>query len=137
MAVIRRLGAVSSRATVVASLSLLLTVAACAGDGVAPTCSGPVEMEVSNSLPPLITWTPDCGVASLVAVAPPSLGVPQVYWAISAGQREIESGVRYGRLPRGAVEESPPAPIPSGARIGIQVQAPRGTTIGSASWVAP
>ena len=119
--------------------SVLLSLAglACGGDSTAPVCSGPVEVQVSTSVPPVISWTPDCGVARLSAVAPPSTGSFVVYWAIAAGDRQIESGVRFGQVPRGAVEESPPAFIPSGASVGIQLESPRGTMVGTASWVAP
>jgi hypothetical protein len=96
-------------------------------------------VHVSTSLPsfpPVVRWTPDCGVARLSATAPVFTGF-RVYWAIAAGERQIESGVRLGRLPSGAVEESPPGFIMSGASVIIQLESPRGTTIGTTSWVAP
>jgi hypothetical protein len=116
---------------------LLIAGVACGGDATAPVCSGQVEVQVSASLPPVISWTPDCSVARLSAVGPPSMGFFVLYWAIAAGDRQIESGVRFGQVPRGAVEESPPAFIMSGARVNIQLESPRGTTVGTASWVAP
>jgi hypothetical protein len=119
-----------------APVALLITGIACRGDATAPVCSGPVEVQVSASLPPVISWTPDCSVARLSAVGPPSMGFV-LYWAIAAGDRQIESGVRFGQVPRGVVEESPPAFIMSGARVNIQLDSPRGTTVGTASWVAP
>jgi hypothetical protein len=119
-----------------ASVALLVAGVACGGDATAPVCSGQVDVQVSASLPPVISWTPDCSVARLSATAPPSMGFV-VYWAIAAGDRQIESGVRFGQVPRGTVEESPPAFIMSGARVNIQLESPRGTTVGTTSWVAP
>jgi hypothetical protein len=109
---------------------------ACGSDAIAPVCSGPVDVQVSASLPPVISWTPDCSVARLSATAPVFTGF-RVYWAIAAGERQIESGIRLGRLPPGAVEEIPPGFIMSGDRVIIQLEQPRGTTIGTTSWVAP
>jgi hypothetical protein len=119
-----------------ASIALVVTTA-CGDDPLAPACSGPVSVEVSASTPPVISWTPDCSIERLSAVAPPSRGFAVVYWSVTAGDRRIESGVRFGRVPRGAAEESPPAIIMSGTSVGILLESPRGTRVGAASWVAP
>jgi hypothetical protein len=129
--------ATHARVLLRASVALLIAGLACGGDTTAPVCSGQVDMQVSASLPPVISWAPDCSVVRLSATAPPSTGFAVVYWAIAAGDRQIESGVRFGQVPRGAVEESPPAFIMSGDRVNIQLESPRGTTVGTTSWVAP
>ena len=123
---------VSLRATVM----LLVVCIACGDDPIAPGCSGPVNVQVSGSLPPVISWTPDCSIERLTAAGSPSMGFV-VYWAIAAGDRPIESGVRFGRVPAGAVEESPPGIVMSGAGVNFLLESPRGTTVGTASWVAP
>jgi hypothetical protein len=115
---------------------LLLAGVACGGDATAPACSGAVEVPVSGGLPPAITWRPNCGVDRLSALAPPSTGFV-LYWSISAGERQIEPGVRYGRVPPGAVEDSPPIALSSGSTVAITVEAPRGTTVGSTAWLVP
>lgn len=124
------------RALLRASVGLLLIGIACGDDPIAPACSGPVEVTVSGSLPPVIRWTPDCSVERLTAVTPPSMGFVQS-WVITAGDRRIESGVRFGQVPSGAVEESSLGFLMSGTTFSIRVESPRGTILGTTSWVAP
>ena len=119
-----------------ASVALLLIGIACGDDPIAPACSGPVEVTVSGSLPPVIRWTPDCSVERLTAVTPPSMGFVQS-WVITAADRRIESGVRLGQVPAGTVEESSLGIVMSGTTLGIRVESPRGTILGTTSWVAP
>jgi hypothetical protein len=127
--------AMRARVLVRASIALLIAGVACGGDATAPVCSGPVNVQVSGSLPPVISWTPDCSVEHLVAGGSVTTGFV-LYWAIAAGERRIESGVRFGQVPRGAVEESS-AFLPSGVAVNILLESPRGTTVGTATWVAP
>jgi hypothetical protein len=117
-------------------VALLVVSVACGDDPIAPACVGPVDVSVSGSSPPLIRWTPDCSVERLTAVTPPSLGFVQA-WAIAAADRRIESGVRVGQVPSGAVEESSLGFVMSGTSLSIRVESPRGTILGTASWVAP
>jgi hypothetical protein len=70
-------------------------------------------------------------------ISAPSLGSLTVFWSISSPDMRIESGVRYGRVPRGATESSPAVPLESGDRMGIQVEAPLGNTIGAVPLAVP
>jgi hypothetical protein len=117
-------------------VALLVASVACGDDPLAPACSGEVDVSVSGSSPPVISWTPDCSVERLSAVTPPSMGFAQS-WSIAAGDRRIESGVRFGQVPSGAVEESSPGFIMSGTTFGIRLESPRGTIVGVGSWTAP
>ena len=119
-----------------ALVAVLVAGIACGDDPIAPACSGPVEVTVSGSLPPVIRWTPDCSVDRLTAVTPPSMGFVQS-WVITAADRRIESGVRLGQVPAGTVEESSVGFLMSGTRFSIRVESPRGTVLGTALWVAP
>jgi hypothetical protein len=85
----------------------------------------------------LVTWTPDCSVERLAFMSPDFADYP-FYWAIVADDRRIESGVRYGQVPPGAVEEQPGrGVVPSGTIFNVVLESPRGTTVGVGSWVAP
>jgi hypothetical protein len=118
------------------AIAFLLLTLAC-GNGTAPQCTGPVTVRTTMSATPIITWTPDCGVARLTIAAPPSLGVVHIAWSISSPGSEIESGVRYGRVPNGATESSPAIPLGSGAQLGILLEAPIGSTVGTAPLTVP
>lgn len=125
-----------SRIILGASLALLVGTLACGDDSLAPACSGPVEVTVSGNSPPVIRWTPDCSVDYLTVITPPSLGFVQS-WSIAAGERRIESGVRLGQVPSGAVEESSIGFLMSGTHSSIRVESPRNTLRGTASWTVP
>ena len=123
------------RAPLWALVAVLVAGIACGEDPIAPACSGPVEVTVSGS-PAVIRWTPDCSVERVAAVTPPSLGFVQS-WVITADTRRIESGVRFGQVPSGAVEESSVGFLMSGTAFSIRVESPRGTILGTTSWMAP
>jgi hypothetical protein len=124
------------RVLVRALVALLVIGIACGDDPIAPVCSGPVDVRVSGSSPPVIRWTPDCSVDRLTAITPPSMGFVQS-WVITAADRRIESGVRLGQVPSGAVEESSLGFVMSGTTLGIRVESPRGTILGTTTWTAP
>ena len=128
-----RLRAVDLRLATRVSLALLLAGSACGGDSTAPECTA-VDVSLSTSVPPLITWRPNCGVARLSATSQVSA---RLFWAISAGDRPIESGVRYGEAPLGTIEHSTPHYLFSGTQIVIQLESPLETTVGSTIWVVP
>jgi hypothetical protein len=44
---------------------------------------------------------------------------------------------RFGQLPPGAIEDSPPTFVMSGDQVNIRLESPLGTTVGTTSWVAP
>jgi hypothetical protein len=97
----------------VGGAALCAAVAAC-GDGEGPTdalppCAGPgtVVVSATDETQPRFTWTPSCTVARLAVERPQVEGV-LVLWALTGGAAGIASGVRYGRVPRGAREETRP-----------------------------
>jgi hypothetical protein len=126
------------RARPTTRLLLVLVVAGLAcGDATAPACTGQVTLTTSTSRTPVFTWTPNCGVASLSMATPPSAGLVNFYWNITSADARIESGVRYGRVPAGAVEVEPARPLPSGVQIGVQVTNASHQTIGATVLIVP
>jgi hypothetical protein len=118
------------------ALALIVVAVACS-DATAPACTAQVTLTATARPVPTFTWTPECGVGSLITAAPPSLGFVNYYWYIRSDDARIEPRVRYGRVPSGAVEVEPARPLPSGARIGVQVTNASGQTIGATVLVVP
>ena len=80
-----------------------------------PPCSDPVELTATPGTTPVIAWTPACGAARLaVDPQPPSMGLESERWLLLAGDRLIEPGIRYGRVPTGNTERAPAVALVAG-----------------------
>jgi len=92
--------------------ALALSLAGCS-DAAGPNrdpCTGDVTITVSSGPTPTFTWTPACGVIGLLVEEEAS-----DMWFISAtGSGTIGSGVKYGTVPPGATEETPPLTLLAG-----------------------
>lgn len=118
----------------------LVAAAGCgSGDPAGPRspCTGPVTLAASREARPRFTWSPDCAVARLVVLTPPSAGYVDVRWAVRGGDAGIASGVRYGSVPRGATEETPAADYPFVPGVRVSVLNAQGAVLASAPLVAP
>ena len=115
----RRLATMAAVAAATASL-------AC-GEGTAPpppSCTGEEEVTVAvgPGLTPRFTWTPSCGMASLI-VAP--TGAAGGGWAVYSGPRAAENplrpGIRYGVAPPGTVVPGSAVPLIPGVAYTVVV----------------
>lgn len=115
MSVTRRL----RRAPLALGLTSLAMLASCDDDptgGAADTCRGNVTVSVSPGTTPTFTWSPACRAASLLVETQAEGDV----WRIeSSGSDGIASGVTYGTVPPGAVEDAPATPLVEGSRYDV------------------
>lgn len=87
-------------------LASLAALAACDDD---PTgdddalCRGNVSVSVSGGTTPTFTWSPACRVSSLQVQTEAGAEV----WFIESSGEGIASGVTYGTVPAGAVQDAP------------------------------
>jgi hypothetical protein len=119
-----------------AAIALLTASIACGDDPLAPACNGPVDVHVSGSFPPLISWAPDCSIDQL-DVHGDILTDNRTYWRIAAGDRRIESAVRFSQVPRGVIEHAPAVAATSGTELWFFLQSPSGRVVGAVIWNVP
>lgn len=109
------------RARLAVTLAALVTFAGCDDD---PTgsgdaaCRGNVTVGVSSGTTPLITWSPTCRVTALLVE---SEAGGDVWFIEQSGGEGIASGVRYGTVPEGAVEDEPATPLVEGESYDVIV----------------
>ena len=97
----------------------LVCLAACSDTTEPNECAGNVELNVALGLAPLFRWEPQCSLSTLVVLN----DVQQVMWNIRAptGENTLESRIRYGEVPSGAVEEAPAIALQAGAAYTVRV----------------
>lgn len=127
-----------------ALLVILLAAASCTGSASPieyPTpCVGSIALTVAvtRSTQPVVTWTPRCGAARLTVESPAaSHGSSTVFWSITSAAHTLASGVRYGRVPDNATQDTPPAPLASGQTVLIVVHNDAGHILGQMTVTAP
>ena len=85
------------------ALLIGIALAACNGGVAEPaSCTGPVTIQVSAGAVPLVTWSPACGVTTLVVVDPSSQFTPPL-WTLTMVTRDIVPPVRFGSQPDGVL----------------------------------
>ena len=103
-------------------LAILLASLACGSDTTSPSeqaaCTGNVTVSVSSGTTPNISWEPACR-AYLVLVEEDG---GDVWGAVSEdGAHAIATPVRYGVVPTGATELTPPSPLSAGTAYSVSV----------------
>jgi hypothetical protein len=81
-----------------------------------------VTIHVSAGMQPAFTWTPACGMTSIMvfpAAGPPAAWV--VYGGAIAASNPLRSGIRYGQAPPGTFEATPPAALQGGTEYEVLV----------------
>jgi hypothetical protein len=86
-------------------LSVAAWLGACSSSQDVAGCSGDVEISVVRFDPPVISWTPDCGVSALAV----DDAADRSMWSIVnlAGENAIVPPVTFGIVPDRATEEMP------------------------------
>lgn len=100
--------------------ALIAGFVACSDPNTVDECSGNVTLDVTVGVTPFFRWAPDCALSTLVVVN----DVEEVMWNIGApsGENSLTTGIRYGVLPSGAIEEVGPAvPLRSGRAYIVRV----------------
>lgn len=102
--------------------AMLLAAPACGSDTTSPSeqaaCTGNVTVSVSSGTTPSFTWDPACK-AYFVLV---ETAGGDVWGVISEdGTNAIATPVRYGVVPTGATERSPPSPLSAGTAYSVSV----------------
>ena len=94
--------------------AMLASLSCSNDDGTGPgsgACSEDVEISVATDGTPVFTWSPACGVAALLVESVSGGDV----WVLDAeASSGIASGVTYGVVPPGAVEEEPALALEDG-----------------------
>ncbi len=104
-------------------LALLTSVAglsACAIEPGVPHCDGRVTVRVGEGLKPTISWTPACRLSGLT-VDVDSAGQYWHRWVVSAGSSSIGPSVTYGRTPDDAHTTFGPIPLERGRHYRVDV----------------
>jgi len=121
------------------ALLFLFGLGSCSsGEPTAPLqpCSGQVEVRVTGGTQGEISWTPRCGVSTIVVNPMPGIGVVQdAMWVISAEAGSlIGPSVRYGKRPAGAQETWPAQPVDPNWVYQVVLHAPGLAIVGHALW---
>ena len=110
-------------------IAFVVLAGAC-GDTAAPTeplvpCAVDQEVTVSVTAEalPLITWSPNCTLALMTVK--PETDQPTLHWSVYSGDRAPEnplaSGIRYGELPDGFLQEISAKPLVPGTAYRVTV----------------
>jgi hypothetical protein len=93
-------------------LSVAALLGACSSPSEVAGCSGDVELSIVRFDPPVISWTPDCGVSTLVVDDAGN----QTMWSILSpgGANAIVPPVTFGIVPDEATEEFSPGELKHG-----------------------
>jgi hypothetical protein len=81
-----------------------------------------VTVHASAGTRPAFSWTPACGMTSIMvfpAAGPPAAWV--VYGGSSAASNPLRSGIRYGQAPNGSFEATPEAALEVGTEYQVLV----------------
>ena len=107
------------RGLVVASL---VTLAACDSPA-APDCSGDIDVSVTHSLRPIISWSPRCAVSSLtVNTVPRTNAVPESVWGFSVPENDpVGPAIIYGAVPKNASYVTAAVPLQRGMTYSVTV----------------
>lgn len=84
-----------------------------------PECGGDVELSVTSSSPFTFSWTPACALSALVVLDAGNAPV----WNVQAPATSNSLGpdIRYGVVPKGAVQEGPLWELKSGFGYMVRV----------------
>ena len=92
-----------SKLSLVVTATVLVGAFGCGGSNVAPeACNQDVEVIASNETTPLFSWTPACGVSSVIVetVPPTGNGIPELFWSFSVPENQpVGPWIRYGQAP--------------------------------------
>jgi hypothetical protein len=111
--------------------------AACSEDsptGPPAPCVGEVEISVGSEATPSFGWSPSCGVGLLRVTYYGPDRLPNAMWTIAAADGSIAPGVRFGRVPAGAVETMPVQELTEGREYVVAVYAADGAVYGRATF---
>jgi hypothetical protein len=112
-------------------LPALLAFSLGCSEGTAPPVAPPVEacaddqsvaLQVSAGTRPTFTWTPACGMASIMVIpvaGPPAAWV--VYGGAAAASNPFRSGTRYGQSPPGTFEARRPTVLQVGTDYQVAI----------------
>ncbi len=103
-------------------LAILLAGPACGSDTTSPSeqvaCTGNVAVSVSSGTTPSISWDPACRAYGVLVEEDGG----DVWGVISEdGTNAIATPVRYGVVPPGATEFTPPSPLSAGTAYSVVV----------------
>jgi hypothetical protein len=93
-------------------LSVAAWLGACSSPQDVAGCSGDVEVSIVRFDPPVISWTPDCGISTLAV----DDAANRTMWSVlnPAGENAIVPPVTFGIVPDRATEEFPPVELTHG-----------------------
>ena len=96
-----------SRGWVLLSVAALL--GACSNAQDVAGCSGDVEISIVRFDPPVISWTPDCGISALAV----DDAANRTMWSVlnPNAENKIVPPVTFGIVPGQATEEFPPGEL--------------------------
>ena len=89
----------------------------------------PTSVIVSDGLRPTFTWSPDCRGSRMIFRQHVATTL-DFLWSVGSPSNQLESGIRYGSVPKGNNSPGAPPSLIAGQRYLVELWAEDGTPIG-------